>query len=103
MQLLIIGSLDGQIGAASQIAISRGAKVFQASDVERGMQVLRSGQGVDLVMIDVSLSVSDLIVALQSERMNGGVAAAPAPTPTPPCGRSRRAPRNTCRCRPTPN
>ncbi len=75
MQLLIIGSLDGQIGAASQIAISRGAKVFQASDVERGLQVLRSGQGVDLVMIDVSLSVSDLIVALQSERMNVPVVA----------------------------
>lgn len=75
MQLLIIGSLDGQIGAASQIAMSRGAKVLQTSDVEGGLHVLRSGQGVDLVMIDVTLDVSELITALQNERMNVPVVA----------------------------
>jgi len=75
MQLLIIGSLDGQIGAASQIAISRGAKVLQTSDVGHALHVLRSGQGVDLVMIDVTLDVSELITALHSERMNVPVVA----------------------------
>ena len=33
MRLLIIGSLSGQIGAASRIAIQRGAKVLQAEGV----------------------------------------------------------------------
>ena len=52
MRLLIIGSLGGQIGEASQIAASRGAQVSQANDVEAGLNSLRSGQGADLIMID---------------------------------------------------
>ena len=49
MRLLIVGSLGGQIGAASRIAIQRGAKVQQADSIETGLKVLRSGQGADLV------------------------------------------------------
>ena len=37
MRLLIIGSLNGQIGAASQIAMSRGAKVSQVDDIEMAL------------------------------------------------------------------
>ena len=55
MRLLIIGSLGGQIGEASQIAASRGALVSQANDVEAGLNSLRSGQGADLIMIDCKL------------------------------------------------
>ena len=40
MRLLIIGSLGGQIGEASQIAASRGALVSQANDVEAGLNSL---------------------------------------------------------------
>ncbi len=69
MHLLIIGSLNGQIGAASQIAISRGAKVIQADDVAQGMHVLRSGQGADLVMIDATLNIADLVGSLLTERI----------------------------------
>ncbi|MCG8510146.1 MAG: sigma 54-interacting transcriptional regulator, partial [Rhodospirillales bacterium] len=69
MHLLIIGSMDGQIGAASQIAISRGVKVLQAGSVEVGLDILRSGKGADLVMIDATLNVSDLVSSLQSERI----------------------------------
>ena len=75
MQLLIIGSLAGQIGAASQIAMARGAKVLHAEDIEQGLQVLRAGKGVGLVMIDVTLDVSEFIVRLQSERVNVPVVA----------------------------
>ncbi|TAN71759.1 MAG: sigma-54-dependent Fis family transcriptional regulator, partial [Magnetospirillum sp.] len=56
MRLLIIGTLDGQIGAASQIAMARGAKVRQAEDVPAGLEVLRT-QGADLVMIDVKRDI----------------------------------------------
>ena len=70
MRLLIIGTLDGQIGGASQIAVSRGAKVVHADDVESGLKTLRSGNGADLVMIDVKLDIEDLVLSLKSERIN---------------------------------
>lgn len=70
MRLLIIGSLGGQIGAASKIAVSRGAKVAQADTVDSALKVMRSGQGVDLVMVDVHMDVDELIAAMASERLN---------------------------------
>lgn len=70
MRLLIIGALGGQIGAASQIAVARGAKVAQADTVESGLKVMRSGQGVDLVMVDVKMDVDDLIAAMAAERLH---------------------------------
>jgi DNA-binding NtrC family response regulator len=75
MRLLIIGSLDGHIGAASKIAMSRGAKVSHVDDVESGLNALRSGQGAELVMIDVALDVRGLITSLNSERINVPVVA----------------------------
>ena len=42
MRLLIIGSLAGQIGAASRIAINRGAKVLRAEDLGSALQSLRA-------------------------------------------------------------
>ena len=68
MRLLIIGQLDGQIGAASQIAISRGAKVSMADDVTQGLEVLRE-KGADLVMIDVRRDIKTLIESLEAERI----------------------------------
>ena len=61
MRLLIIGTLEGQVGAASAIALGRGAKVVQADDIETGLKSLRAGQGADLVLIDVTLDVAKLI------------------------------------------
>jgi two-component system, response regulator FlrC len=68
MRLLIIGSLDGQIGAASQIAIARGAKVTIADDVTQGLEILRE-KGADLVMIDVRRDIKSLIDSLAAERI----------------------------------
>ena len=75
MRLLIIGTLEGQLGNAGQIAISHGADVLQADDVEKGLAVLRSGQGADLVMIDVKWDVGLLVQSLKSERINTPVVA----------------------------
>ena len=69
MRILIGGALNGQIGAASQIAMKRGAKVQQADTVEAGLNALRNGQGADLVLIDVSLDIINLIQSLESERI----------------------------------
>jgi len=69
MRLLIIGTLNGQIGGASRIAVERGAKVTQVDDIRSGLENLRSGNGADLIMIDVNLDVGELIESLKSERI----------------------------------
>ncbi|MDH5749266.1 MAG: sigma-54-dependent Fis family transcriptional regulator, partial [Rhodospirillales bacterium] len=70
MQLLIIGTLEGQIGAASKIAIHRGAKVSHANDIEGALITLRNGQSADMVMIDVTQDVASLIRSLKSEHFS---------------------------------
>jgi two-component system response regulator FlrC len=81
MRLLIIGRLSGELITASRIAINRGAAVTQADSVAQGLAVLRT-RGTDLVMIDVGLSVSELVAALEAERIR---------TPVVACGTSTDA------------
>ena len=75
MRLLIIGAMGGQIGAASQIAVARGAKVSQSNDIESGLNALRKGKGADVVMIDTALDIASLTTALASERISVPVVA----------------------------
>ena len=69
MRLLIIGTLEGQTGAASRIAMDRGAKVSHADTIDTGLDAIRSAQGADLVLVDVKLDVAALIASLKSERI----------------------------------
>ncbi len=75
MRLLIIGTLDGQIGGASRIAVERGALVTQVDDIRAGLDNLRSGNGADLIMIDVNLDIGELINSLKTERITIAVVA----------------------------
>lgn len=75
MRILIIGNLGGQIGAASQIAIQRGAEVLQVPDISPALEILRSGQGADLLMIDVILDIKSLVQSLELERISVPVVA----------------------------
>ena len=75
MYLLIVGTMDGQIGAASQIAMQRGNKVAHVDSVDGALNALRSGQGADLVMIDVQQDVAKLVAGLKAERINVPVVA----------------------------
>jgi len=75
MRLLIMGPLEGYISAAGKIALSRGATVAHADDIERGLNALRSGQGADLIMLDVKLDVARLVESLKQERINVPVVA----------------------------
>ncbi len=68
MRLLIIGTLNGELINASRIAMDRGAAVTHAEALDQGMNVLRA-KGADLVMIDVSLPVAELVETLARERM----------------------------------
>ena len=70
MRLLIIGDLYGQIGAASTIARSRGAKVAHVADIDAAMTALRDGHGADLIMIEVREDIEKLVTLLMRERFN---------------------------------
>ncbi len=75
MRLLIVGSLEGHITTAGKIAMSRGATVAHVPDIDSALVALRSGQGAELVMIDVKLNVAELILALKAERISVPVVA----------------------------
>src|SRR5499426_61833 len=69
MRLLIVGTLKGQLTAATKIAMDRGASVTHASDLDQALNVLRSGRGADLLMVDVALDIRDLVLRLDGERI----------------------------------
>ena len=75
MRLLIVGTLEGHISAAGQIAIGRGAKVSHVETIDAGLTALRNGRGADLVMVDVRLSVPRLLKAMKAEHINTPVVA----------------------------
>src|SRR5580700_9371208 len=69
MRLLIVGSLNGQIGHATKIAMERGAKVSHAGSIEQALESLRGGAGADLVFCDVTLEIGTLVRGLAAERI----------------------------------
>ncbi len=75
MRLLIVGTLKGQLSTATKMAMERGAKVTHAYEIEQALNILRSGKGADLLMVDVTLDIALLIGSLQNERIHVPVAA----------------------------
>ena len=70
MRLLIIGPLNGQLSTATKIAMDGGAKVMHVDDVPGAMATLRSGKGADLLFVDVSVNISQLVSQLDFERIH---------------------------------
>jgi len=75
MRVLIIGNLAGQLSAATKIAFDRGAKVLHAHDADAAMDMLRTGRGADIVMIDVHEDIRSLVAAMKQERIVAPVVA----------------------------
>ncbi len=75
MRLLIVGDLQGQIGAATRIARGRGAKVSQVPDAESAMAALRGGAGADLLMVEVRVDIAALVAMLEAERFSVSIVA----------------------------
>lgn len=69
MRLLIIGTLSGQLGAASQITMRRGAEVLQADSIAEALRVVRAGNAIDLILMDVGLDIAALVAELLAERI----------------------------------
>jgi DNA-binding NtrC family response regulator len=70
MRLLIVGTLGGQLTIASKIAMDKGASVTHADSNAQALAVLRSGRGADLLLVDVSLDIRDLVNRLDAERIH---------------------------------
>ncbi len=70
MRLLIVGSLKGQLSVATKMAMDRGAKVVHAETIDIALRCLRSGQGADLLMVDVVEDIAELIERLDAEHIH---------------------------------
>ncbi len=68
MRLLIVGPLEGYISAAGKIALARGASVAHVDGIEQALTALRSGQGADLLLMDVKLDIGAMVQSLRQER-----------------------------------
>jgi len=69
MRLLIVGTLKGQLTAATKLAMEKGASVTHAQTSDQALAVLRSGRGADLLMVDVALDIRDLVLRLEAEHI----------------------------------
>jgi len=76
MRLLIVGTLGGQISAATKIAMGLGAKVAHVDTIEQATTALRAGRGADLLMVDARLDIASLIAANEAEHIVVPVVAA---------------------------
>lgn len=70
MRLMIVGHLEGHIGAAGKIALQRGAKVIHCEDVVEAIGALRTGKGADLAMVDIKLPIAEMVQTLKAERIH---------------------------------
>src|SRR5258707_4236270 len=70
MRLLIVGTVRGQLTAATKIAMDKGAAVTHAESSDQAMAVLRSGKGADLLMVDVAIDIRDLVLRLEAEHIH---------------------------------
>ena len=67
-RLLIVGSLEGELGAAARVAIARGARLGHAEGVASGLARLRA-EGADLALVDLRHDILWLLQALAAERI----------------------------------
>jgi len=80
-RLLIVGSLEGELGAAARVAIARGARLAHADGAATGLARLRA-EGADLALVDLRHDVPWLVGSLAAERIACPVVA---------CGRAEDA------------
>ncbi|MBR0672976.1 sigma-54 dependent transcriptional regulator [Neoroseomonas soli] len=89
-RLLIIGSLEAELGTAARIAAARGARLATAEGVAAGLARLRA-EGADLVLCDVVHDVAWLVAQLDAERIACPVVACGRPDDADAAVRAIRA------------
>jgi two-component system, response regulator FlrC len=91
MRILIVGALNGQIAAATRIAMARGAKVAHVDTIQAATAALRMGRGADLLMVDAGLDIASLIAANEAEHISAPVVACGVKTSAEAAARAIRA------------
>ncbi len=74
-RLIIIGAGNSQITEASRMAQQQGARVTLAPSIDATLDLLRTGKGAELVLIEAGMDVKRLVTALAEERIVIEVAA----------------------------
>lgn len=69
MRILIIGSLDGDLGQAAQIAIAHGARLDQADAPEAALERIRIDARFHLILIETRHDIGNFVAALAAERI----------------------------------
>jgi DNA-binding NtrC family response regulator len=75
MKVLIVGSLDGRLTAATKLALDKGATVAHAADIGEALGALRAGQGADLLVVDTAVGIGELVRRLEAERIHAPIVA----------------------------
>jgi len=75
MRLLVIGTINSEIQAAIVIARSHGARVFFENAIDNALEILRNGQGADMVLIDCKLDIAKFVSSISLEHINIDVVA----------------------------
>jgi DNA-binding NtrC family response regulator len=70
MRLLTIGAIDAPLSAATKIAADSGASAIHSDCIDTATAMLRSGQGADLLMVDIAIDIYDLVVRLEADRIH---------------------------------
>lgn len=68
MRIMIISTFEGHVSTAAQMAISRGAQVFSVTTITKALELLRGGQGADVLFVDLHHDVQLLVESLENER-----------------------------------
>ena len=69
MRLLTIGTLEGQLTAATKIAVDKGASALNAECIDSARAILHS-EGADLLMVDIAIDIRDLLWRLETEHIH---------------------------------
>lgn len=70
MRVMIISTYEGQVSEAAKMALSRGAKVVCVDSLNKALDLLRKGQGADVLFVDLYHDIDLLISSLANERIN---------------------------------
>ncbi len=69
MRVLIVGSSDAQVAAASEMAVQRGATLRHVVEPAHALEELCAGRGADLLLVDVKLDIARLIRDLAAQHI----------------------------------
>ena len=75
MKVLIVGSLDGRLAAATKLTLDRGVTVAHATDIDETLAALRAGQGAGLLIVDAAFGIGELARKLEAERIHTPIVA----------------------------